>query len=207
MDSEPANEPCLYETETGDHRRYIAAGEENSASQVTGRITMDTRLGYWALGMGAAAISTALLVPIASSASAATIQPSQQSRPSQAACGFTAIEGTQEDNALALRATNGDTFVLEVQNQFGSLPAPFGNTDLWERTARQSSFTQAPDQPTYLAGPNLGRLQTIPASDGTFYAALIPQTTLAVGDPIIADYNTCTYTAAAFGYLPFASTP
>lgn len=40
---------------------------------------MNTRLGRWALGMGAAAaMSTALMVPIASSASAATTQPSQQ---------------------------------------------------------------------------------------------------------------------------------
>jgi hypothetical protein len=165
---------------------------------------MNTRLGRWALGMGAAAMSTALLVPIASSASAATIQPTQQS---QAACGFTAIAGTQEENALALRATNGDTFVLEVQNQYGNTSAPFGNTDLWERPARQSLFTQAPNQPTYLSGPNTGRLQIIPASDGLFYAELRLQTTLAVGDPIIVYYNTCTYTAAAFGNLPFGSTP
>jgi hypothetical protein len=106
---------------------------------------MNTRLGRWSLGMGAAAMSTGLLMPIASSASAATIQPSQ---PSQTACGLTETAGTQEENALALRATNGDTFVLEVQNQYGNTSAPFGNTDLWERTARQSSFTQAPDQPT-----------------------------------------------------------
>lgn len=185
----------------------IAAGEVNSASQVTGRITMTTRLGRWALGMGAAAMSTALLVPIASSASAATIQPSQQSQPSQAACGFTVIAGTQEENALALRATNGDTFVLEVQNQYGNTSAPFGNTDLWELPARQLLFTQAPNQPTYLAGPHLGTLQTIPAADGIFYAELRQQTTLAVGDPIIVYYNTCTYTAAAFGNLRFGSTP
>ncbi len=39
---------------------------------------MKTRLGRWALGMGAAAaMSTALMVPIASSASAATTQSSQ----------------------------------------------------------------------------------------------------------------------------------
>lgn len=63
--------------ETGDHRRYAAAGEVSSASQLTGRITMKTRLGRWALGMGAAAaMSTALMVPIASSASAATTMPS-----------------------------------------------------------------------------------------------------------------------------------
>jgi len=39
---------------------------------------MKTRLGRWALGISAAAaVSTALMVPIASSASAATTQPSQ----------------------------------------------------------------------------------------------------------------------------------
>ena len=42
---------------------------------------MNTRLGRWALGMGAAAaMSAALMVPIASSASAATTQPSQPSQ-------------------------------------------------------------------------------------------------------------------------------
>jgi hypothetical protein len=56
----------------------MAAGEVSSASQLTGRINMKTRLGRWALGMGAAAaMSAALVAPIASSASAATTQPSQ----------------------------------------------------------------------------------------------------------------------------------
>lgn len=165
---------------------------------------MNTRLGRWALGMGAGAMSAGLLMPIASSASAATIQPSQ---PSQAACGPTETTGTQEENTFAPRAANGDTFVLEVQNKYGNTSAPFGNTDLWERTARQSWLTQAPDQPTSLAGLNLGRLQFIPALDGSFYAELLLQTTLAVGDPIMVYYNTCTYTAAAFGNLSFGSTP
>lgn len=166
---------------------------------------MNTRLGRCALGMGAAAaMSTALIAPIASFASAATIHSSKSS---QALCGLTRITGTPAQNALALRATNGDIFVLEVQNQYRGASALFGNTDLWERPAGLSWFFQAPDQPTSLAGLNLGRLQIIPASDGQFYAELIPQTTLAVGDPITVIYNTCTYTAAAFGDLPFASTP
>jgi hypothetical protein len=154
--------------------------------------------------MGAAAMSTALVVPIASSASAATIQSSQ---PSQAACGFTEIAGTPQQNALLLRATNGDTFALEVQNKYGNPSAPFGNTDLWERLARQSLFTQAPDQPTSLAGLNTGTLRIIPALDGAFYAGLPLQSTLAVGDPIVVAYNTCTYNAFAFGDLNFASVP
>jgi hypothetical protein len=163
---------------------------------------MNKRLGRWALGMGAAAaMSTALMVPIASSASAATTQPSQ---PSQAQCGLTEIAGTPAQDALALRATNGDIFVLEVQNQYRDTSAPFGNTDLWERPAGQPSFTRAPDQPTSLAGLNAGRLQIIPASDGDFYAEISAQATLAVGDPITVIYNTCTYTAAAFGDLPFS---
>jgi hypothetical protein len=166
---------------------------------------MNKRLGRWALGIGASAMSAALLVPTASPASAATIQSSRQSQ--AAACGFTAITGTQQENAVALRAINGDLFVLEVQNQFGNTSAPFGNTDLWEQPARLSFFIQALDQPTSLAGLNAGRLQTIPASDGTFYAELLLQTTLAVGDPILVWYNTCTYTAAAFGDLPFGSRP
>ena len=157
---------------------------------------MNKRLGRWALGMGAAAaVSTALVVPNAAPASAAT---------TQAPCGNTEITGSQLQNAIALQAINGDVFVLEVQNQFSNRSVPFGNTDLWQRRAGQASFTRAPIQPTSLAGLNAGNFKTIPAADGIFYAAIIPQTTLAIGDPIAVIYNTCTYDEAVFGTVTFS---
>lgn len=169
---------------------------------------MNIRPARCALGMGAAvAMSIALMVPVASSASAATTERSQQS--SQASCGPAKITGTQEQNAVGLRAADGDIWVLEVQNQYGNAVVPFGNVVLWELPAGQppSSVTQDVDQPEALAGQNIGLPVLIPNSDGVVLAELAQQDTLAVGDPITVIYNTCDFTAAEFSIVPFGSPP